>query len=117
MKVFCCKALILALGILPGVSLRAENAVVLESFEANINGASLMTNFGGRPLLSPPGVVLSQYSKSGDGDGNVTEGNKSLKIVLSGKEKWSGDLQVKFSDEASAKIRKAAASKDVARYI
>ena len=107
----------IALTILSTATLFAENAVVLESFEANIYSASLMTNFGGRPLLDPPGVALSQYSKQDALDANVTEGNKSLKIVLSGKDKFSGDFQIKFTKEASDKIRAAAASSDIARYI
>src|SRR5256885_17082432 len=88
----------------------AENAVVLESFENKIDCASILTNAGGRPALTPPGVTLSSYIKKGDSDANVTDGNKSLKIVLSGKEKYSPDFQVTLSEEASAKIRQAIAS-------
>jgi len=95
----------------------AENAVVLESFEHNINCAAIVTNYGGRPVMTPPGVALSSYARQAASDPNVTEGNKSLKIVLSGKENYSADFQVTLSEEASAKIRQAVASPDVARYI
>jgi hypothetical protein len=96
---------------------RAENAVVLESFEDNITCATLVTNAGGRPVMTPPGVTLSSHTKQSSGDLNVTEGKKSLKILLSGKENYSSDFQIKLSEEASAKVRKAVASPDVARYI
>jgi hypothetical protein len=105
------------LGLLLPAMAYAENAVMLESFEAGIDNASLVTNLGGRPATSPPGVTLSQHTKAGNGDANVTEGAKSLKVVLSGKEKFSTDFQIKLSAEASARIRKAVASPDVARYI
>src|SRR6266566_7365864 len=95
---------------------RAENAVILESFEESTSCATLVTNSGGRPIITPPGVTLSSYTKQNPGDLNVTEGKKSLKIVLSGKKNHSTDFQIRLSEEASAKVRKAAASSDVARY-
>src|SRR5205085_9518234 len=61
---------------------RAENAVILESFEESTSCATLVTNSGGRPIITPPGVTLSSYTKQNPGDLNVTEGKKSLKIVL-----------------------------------
>src|SRR5258708_8965309 len=111
------KKTLIAGALLAALIIRAENAVLLESFEGNIDCAALATNSGGRPLLSPPGVSLSQYAKKGSYDRNVTEGARSLKIVLSGREKFSGDFEIKLSDDASEQVRKAAASRDVARYI
>jgi hypothetical protein len=99
------------------VLVRAENATVLESFEHGIDSVSVVTNVTGRGTLSPPGVNLSVYAKSGEGDSNVTQGDKSLKIVLSGKDKFGTDFQIKLSPEASDQLRKAAASPDTARYI
>jgi hypothetical protein len=96
---------------------RAENAVILESFEDNVASASLVSTPGGRPSMTPPGVNLSSYAKQGNEDENVTHGRKSLKIVLSGREKHSVDFQIKLSDEASTKVRAAMASPEVARYI
>src|SRR5437868_2993360 len=49
--------------ILSALAAPAENAVVLESFENGINCAALVTNYGGRPVLRPPGVALSSYAK------------------------------------------------------
>jgi hypothetical protein len=111
------KHLLFILGLLLPAIVSAENAVVLESFEKGIENVTLVTNQGIRPLLSPPGVTLGQYTKSGADDANVTDGAKALKVVLSGKEKFSPDFQITLSAEASARIRKAAASPDVARYI
>jgi hypothetical protein len=111
------KTTLIAFALLAALAIRAENAVLLESFEGNIDCAALAINSGGRPLLSPPGVSLSQYAKRSPYDRNVTEGARSLRIVLSGREKFSGDFEIKLSDDASEKVRKAAASRDVARYI
>jgi hypothetical protein len=111
------KYLVIALGVLLSTSLHAENAQMLESFETGIDSAGLLTPYGGRPILTPPGVTLSQYTKSSGSDENVTEGNKCLKIVLSGSDDYSADFRIQLSSGASDKIRDAAASKDVARYI
>jgi hypothetical protein len=96
---------------------RAENAVVLESFEGDVASASVASSPGGRPAMTPCGVSLSSYTKQSSEDENVTHGRKSLKIVLSGREKHSADFQIKLSDEASSQVRAAMASSDVARYI
>src|SRR4051812_23318177 len=95
----------------------AENAVVLESFEDNIACASPVSNPGSRPSMTPAGVSLTWYVKQDNEDENVSHGRKSLKIVLSSRQKHSPDFQIKLSDEASAKVRAAMASPDVARYI
>jgi hypothetical protein len=110
------KTLIAALGILSAGSLLAENAVILESFETNIDSATLM-NWGGRPAADPVGVTLTQYTKTGDDDLNVTQGTNSLMIELSGSEWWSADFRITLSDEASAKVREAVQSTNVARYV
>src|ERR1043165_605189 len=103
----------LSLALASATMLHAENAVVLESCEGSISNASLVMNQDGRPTLSPPGVSLEQYSQNGVDDANVTDGSKSLKVVFGGKEKFSFDFQIKLPPEASAKVRKAAASQDV----
>jgi hypothetical protein len=95
----------------------AENVVVLESFEDNISAASPVSTPGSRPAMTPPGVILGTYAKQGHEDENVTHGRNSLKIVLSGRQKHSPDFQIKLSDAASAKLRGAMSSPDVARYI
>ncbi len=112
-------AVLMCVTCLPGslVFARAENAVVLESFEDNITSASPLATPGSRPSMTPPGVTLTSYAKRGSEDENVTHGRKSLKIVLSGRQKHSPDFQIKLSDAASAKVRAAMASPDVARYI
>src|ERR1700735_4155248 len=99
------KKLIIIVAALATVTLRAENAVVLESFEKDISGVTLDTNYGDRGRLTPAGVELSQYAKTGNSDNNVTEGGKCLKVVLSGKKGFSHDFQITLSAEASAKIR------------
>lgn len=98
------------------VAVAAENAVILESFEDNIDLVSLM-NWGGRPALDPPGVTLEQYTRWGADDAFVTEGEKSLKVTLSGQEWWSADFKITLSDEAAQKVRAAAQSGELARYI
>jgi len=96
---------------------RAEKAVVLESFESGISAVTLRTNTGGRPLLTPPGVSLSQRVRESSGDSTVTEGNKSLQVVLRGRQKYSADFKVTLSESASDQIRKAMRSTDEARYL
>ncbi len=98
------------------VSVAAENAVILESFEDSIDSASLM-NWGGRPVLDPPGVTLEQYTRWGADDTFVTHGEKSLKVTLSGQEWWSADFRITLSEAAAQLVREAAQSTDVARYI
>lgn len=107
--------LIVALGLFPA-ALHAETTTLLESFEDSIDSASLM-NWGGRPALDPPGVTLEQYTKTGDDDVFVTQGQKSLKVTLSGSEWWSADFKITLSEEAAAKVREAARSTDLARYV
>lgn len=104
------------LGLLPAAVLHGETTTVLESFEDSIDSASLM-NWGGRPALDPPGVTLEQYTKAGDDDLFVTHGQKSLKVTLSGSEWWSADFKITLSEEAAAKVREAAQSTDLARYV
>jgi hypothetical protein len=104
------------LGLFPFAGSAAENAIILESFEDSIDSASLM-NWGGRPALDPPGVTLEQYTRWGEDDPNVTHGQKSLKVTLSGQEWWSADFKITLSEEASQKVREAARSGELARYI
>lgn len=104
------------LGLFPFSGSAAENAIILESFEDSIDSASLM-NWGGRPALDPPGVTLEQYTRWGEDDPNVTHGQKSLKVTLSGQEWWSADFKITLSEEASQKVREAAQSGELARYI
>ncbi|MBK9140234.1 MAG: hypothetical protein IPM17_15955 [Verrucomicrobia bacterium] len=104
------------LGLLSAAALNAQSTVVLESFEDSIDSVTLM-NWGGRPALDPPGVVLEQYTRSDETDAFVTHGQKSLKVTLSGQEWWSADFKITLSEEAAAKVREAAQSTDLARYI
>ena len=95
------------------VACGAENAVILESFEENIESVAL-GNWGGDRI--PDGVILQQYTKWGDEDINVTHGNKSLQVELYYFEGWVHDFMITLSEEASDKVREAAQSTDVARY-
>lgn len=108
--------MISALGVLSAATLWAGSEVILESFEESVDSASLM-NWGGRPALDPVGVVLEQYTKTGDDDLFVSHGQKSLKVTLSGSEWWSADFKITLSEEAVQKLREAAQSTDPARYI
>src|SRR5580765_7932528 len=60
-----------ALFVCSSVIARAENAVILESFEDDIASASLVSSPGGRPTMTPPGVTLAPYAKQGNEDENV----------------------------------------------
>lgn len=96
-------------------ALLAENAVILEGFETNIDSVT-QGDWGGSRI--PDYVSFEQYTKSGPDDINVTEGQKSLKVNISGSEGWVLDFKITLSDEASAKLREAlAATNDIARYI
>lgn len=102
-----------AVGLLSTAALFAENAVILEDFEDNLDSVS-QGDWGGPRI--PDGVAFSQYTKSGADDVNVTHGNKSLKMDLSAPG-WCLDLRITFSDENSQKIHDAIASTDLARYV
>lgn len=103
----CLQALLLA-ALTAGVrASAAENAVLLEGFEQNIDSAAAV---GGRS-------TIESYTSTGADDVNVTQGSKSLKVTVSGQEWWAQDLRMTFGDEASARIRAACHSKDVARFI
>jgi hypothetical protein len=108
------QVLIGALSLCSTTLLRAENAVILESFETNIDSVTLGDWGGGR---IPDGVALSQYTRADAKDPNVTHGTKSLKVDLSVAEGWVHDFKIALSEEASNKVREAAKSSDVARYI
>lgn len=111
-----CLLIFAAAGLFQVTTTVAENAIILESFEDSIDSASLM-NLGGRPALDPPGVTFEQYTRWGEDDPNVTHGQKSLKVTLSGSEWWSADFRITLSEEASQRVREAAQSTDLARYI
>jgi hypothetical protein len=85
----------------------AENAVLLEGFEENID---IATALGGR-------ASLSQYPATDPSDPNVTQGTKSLQVEIAEQEFWVQDLRITFDDAASERIRQAALSTDEARYI
>jgi hypothetical protein len=95
-------------------ALFAENAVILESFEENID--SVAKGDWGGPRI-PDGVAFSQYTKLGDDDINVTHGTKSLQVDLTVSEYWVHDFKILLSQEASDKVWAAAQSTDPARYI
>src|SRR5688572_16016781 len=85
----------------------AENAVLLDSFEQNID---IATALGGR-------ATLSQYTATDPSDPNVTHGTKSLQVEITEQEWWVQDLRITFDDATSERIRQAALSLDEARYI
>src|SRR5689334_4410692 len=93
-----------ALSLLSAASIVAENAVILEDFEDNIDSAT-PGDWGGARI--PDGVALSHYTKAGDDDLNVTHGKKSLQIDLSVAEYWVMDWKVTLSDDASQKLHDA----------
>ena len=103
-----------AVSLLSAATLYAESTVILESFEDSIDSVS-QGDWGGPRI--PDNVALSQYTKTGADDPNVTEGNKSLKVDLTGSEGWVLDFKVTLSDDASAKVHEALKSTDVGRYI
>src|SRR5688500_19902648 len=88
------------LGMLSAGALFAENAVILESFEENIDSAT-QGDWGG--VRIPDGVAFSQYTKVGDDDINVTHGTKSLQVDLTVSEGWVHDFKITLSQEASDK--------------
>jgi hypothetical protein len=104
------------LGTLLACSLCAQQTIVLESFEDNIDAVSLM-DWGGRPAHDPVGVNLTHYTSTGPEDMFVTHGQKSLKVTLSGLEFWSADFRVTLSEQASALVRDAVSGGAVGQYI
>jgi len=85
----------------------AENAVLLEGFEQNLDAVTVL---GGR-------AAMDTYTATGEGDPFVTQGAKSLQVTISETEWWVQDLRITFSDEKAEQIRQACLSPDVARYI
>ncbi|MBI4662934.1 MAG: hypothetical protein HY735_29340 [Verrucomicrobia bacterium] len=108
------KTIIGTVSLLSAAALFAENAVILESFEQNIDAVS-RGDWGGSRI--PDGVALLQYAKTGADDPNVTHGSKSLQVDLTVGEWWVHDFKIALSEDASNKVRQAAKSTDVARYI
>lgn len=107
--------LIAALGVVSTAILDAQTTIVLESFESGITNAALGDQGGSR--INDNGVAISQYTKTGTDDINVTDGSKSLQIDLSVDKYWVTDWKVTLSDAASKKVRDAMKSPDVARYV
>jgi hypothetical protein len=102
--------LILTLSALCGFgpySRAVENAVLLEGFETNLDAITVL---GSR-------ATISTYVATAVDDASVTQGKNSMEVEIAGTEFWGEDLKITFSDELSAKIREAALSPDVARYI
>lgn len=107
-------SLIGSIGLISAGAALAENAVILEDFEDSIDSAA-QGDWGG--VRIPDYVILNQYTRTSADDPNVTHGDKSLEVALSGEEGWVLDFMVRLSDEASAKVREAWQSSDIARYI
>jgi hypothetical protein len=84
----------------------AENAVLLEGFETNIDSA---VSVNARTTLAP-------YTSVPDAT-FVTQGSKSLEITVSETEFWGHDFDITFSEEASQLLRNAVSSNQVARYV
>jgi hypothetical protein len=85
----------------------AENAVLLEGFETNLDSVTVL---GSR-------ATLSTYTATDPTDIHVTQGTKSLQVEIADTEFWAQDFRITFNDDLSAKIRAACLSPDVARYI
>jgi hypothetical protein len=98
------------------LNLCAQQTIVLESFEDDIDAVSLM-DWGGRPAHEPVGVNLAHYTRTGPEDLFVTHGDKSLKVTLSGLEWWSADFRVTLSETASEILREAVSAGAVGQYI
>jgi hypothetical protein len=107
-------SLIGAIGLISAGAALAENAVILEDFEDSIDSVA-QGDWGG--VRIPDYVVLNHYTRTGAEDPNVTHGEKALEVALSGEEGWVLDFMITLSEEASAKVREAWQSSEVARYM
>jgi hypothetical protein len=81
---------------------------VIESFEGGITNA-VLTVEGGR-------TTLSQYTSTGAGDTNVTQGSKSLKVVVGQPEGWADDFSLDLSGSQRLKDLLALPASERARY-
>jgi hypothetical protein len=84
----------------------AENAVLLEGFEQNVDAA----------VSTHERTTLASYTSVPDAT-FVTQGSNSLEITISATEFWGHDIDITFSDENSQKLRDLVSSNQVARYI
>src|SRR6478672_7697212 len=100
-------ALLSSLLLLAANGFAAENAVLLEGFEQNLDSASAL---GSR-------ATIDTYTSTGAEDTFVTQGTKSVQVTIAATEGWVQDLKITFNDDASAKIRQACLSPDLARYV
>jgi hypothetical protein len=129
------------IGILPILTLSAQNTTVLENFSEStpgmppgtttngfspgnctFNGArgycntniALFTAYGGRS--SQGQVTISQYTATGPNDPFVTEGTNSMAITFYA-QGFGNDFQMILSDTNSYLVERAAVSGQIGRYI
>lgn len=114
MRTFFC-LVISTMSLLFATALMAENALLLESFEAGIDSVTLGDWGGNR--VNEGGVALSVYTRTNAGDIYVTQGTNALKVDLTLYADWVLDFKITLSEEASSNVLWAAKSTDVARYI
>ncbi len=93
--------------------LQAQTETLLESFEDNIDNVTVV----GGNNRGDEDIAFSQYTKSGDDDLAVTDGEKALMITITGNLAWNRDADITLSDEASALVKQAWAKGEEARYV
>ncbi len=92
---------------------RSQTITVLDSFEDNIDAIEVLGG-GGRAAED---ITPSQHTKADAEDIRVTHGEKCLKLSLGGSPAWNPDALYTFSEENSALIKDAWASRAEARYL
>ena len=92
---------------------RSQTITVLDSFEDNIDAIEVLGG-GGRAAED---ITPSQHTKADAEDVRVTHGEKCLKLSLGCSPAWNPDALYTFSEENSALIKDAWASRAEARYL
>ena len=90
---------------------QAQTVTILESFEDSVDSVATLGN------RTDDEFKIAQYTKDGADDTKVTDGDKALKLSLIGNYGWGADAELTFSDEASALLKQAWASKAEGRYL
>ncbi len=95
------------------VNTYGQIVTVLESFEDNVDTIEVLGGNG----RSADDITPSLHTKENDEDVRVTHGEKCLKLALTGSPAWNPDALYTFSEENSALIKDAWASRAEARYL
>jgi hypothetical protein len=90
---------------------QSQTVTILESFE---DGVDSVVSSGNR---ADDAFQIAEYTREGADDAKVTDGDKALKLTLIGDYGWGNDAELTFSDEASALLKQAWASKAEGRYL